>query len=392
MQTKILTCPINRFWFLILAYLLCFGLPASAAKTKGPGSKYVTVPVYYVTDRNLKGDDFGSHRRYPMHCLHEMYYGTAYIGVPNAAHKEPGTTFSQLGWKPSDEKPAKVSNKEMINPANGEAAKREFFKRIKAALDQSGKDELCVFVHGACDAFEDCAQDAASMAYYLQTPVVLYSWPSNPKWRSYFVDGVNSEYSQGHFNTFCKDLVAFKQDHPLQVLFCSHSMGNRLVIRSLPVTYGKGLVSEWELISPDMDADTTRHYIMGLEPDKSKIRLYVSNKDKMLPLAQLLSGGYYRLGEAANAQQAPSNPGVTPGNFERIDFTAIDTGLHGHSIPFSLVANIARTDQPGDQLQLVPETSVHANRLVRFVDRKEKLASTTQGLSPEYCKRVVKVK
>jgi len=192
---------------------------------------------------------------------------------------------------------------------------------------------------------------------------------------------------------FCQDLVAFQKDHPVQVVFCSHSMGNRLVIRSLPVTYGKGLVNEWEIISPDIDADTCRHYIMGLHEDQSKIRLYVSNKDKMLPLAQMLSGGYYRLGEAANQAQAPAfKSGVTPGNFERIDFTSIDTGLHGHSIPFSLVASITHTDKPGDHLQLVPETEVHANRLVRFVDRKEKLAATTQGLSPEFCKRVVKVK
>jgi esterase/lipase superfamily enzyme len=250
-----------------------------------------------------------------------------------------------------------------------------------------------VFVHGACDAFEDCAQDAATMAYYSEKPTVLYSWPSNPKWRSYFIDGVNNEWSQGHFNTFCKDLLALQTEHPLQVIFVSHSMGNRLVIRSLPVTYGKGLVSNWELVSPDMDADTTRHYVMGYDEAKAKIRLYVSNKDKMLGLSQILSGGYYRLGEAANqASMPPDWKGSKPKQIERIDFTAIDTGFHGHSIPFALVAHILKDDKPGDNLELVPETKVRANRLIRFANRSEKLNDTTGGLPPEYCKRVMKVK
>lgn len=388
MPTKFL----RAFWLFSLLFVICPLSPAVAAKKADNGAKSVIVPVYYLTDRDEHGDTFGTHRRYPFHCQHQMYYGTAYVAVPNDAHKKESETFSRLGWKPSEQKkPDKIARKEMINPADGEAAKKEFFKRIAAAIDQSGKKELCVYVHGACDPFEDSAQDAADMAYYLEAPTVLYSWPSASRWRAYFIDNVNAEWSQGHFNAFCRDLLAFQQEHPIKVVFCSHSMGNRLVIRSLPITYGKELVSQWELISPDIDADTCRHYIMGMKVDDSKIRLYVSNKDKMLPLAQLLSGGYYRLGEAANQMQKPP-PGVSASTFERIDFTAIDHGLSGHTIPFSLVANIVRTDAPGDHLKLVSETEVRANWLERFADRKQKLKAATQGLSPDFCKSVVKDK
>jgi esterase/lipase superfamily enzyme len=357
-------------------------------------SKYVTVPVYYLTDREKKKEGFGSRRRYRAQCLHEMYYGTMFVNVPNKEKLDVNQKeYSVLGWKGASEKTAKVSPKKMIDPADYAAAKAEFLGRIKSALEQSGKPDLCIFVHGACDAFEDCAQDAAMIGYYMQKPVVLYSWPSNPRWRSYFVDGSNNEYSQAHFNMFCKDLCSLQKTTPLNAIMVSHSMGNRIVIRSLPTSYGKGLVSEWNIVSADIDAATCRHYLLGLEPDNSKIRVYVSNKDKMLPLAQILSGGYYRTGEAATKIEIPKLWSDSQrAEFERIDFTAMDTGFDGHSIPFHLIADISRHDKPAVDYELVPETEIRANRLTRFANRAEKLSDTTSGLPAQYCKRVVKMK
>jgi esterase/lipase superfamily enzyme len=219
----------------------------------------------------------------------------------------------------------------------------------------------------------------------------MYSWPSDPKMGGYFIDGSNNEWSQGHFNMFCKDLIDFRSQHPFKVIMISHSMGNRLVIRAIPVVFGTGLVKQCELISPDMDADTTRHYAMGFSEGAAKIRLYVSNKDKMLPIAQMLAGGYYRLGEAANPVSIPEGWKATmnPNLIERIDFTAIDKGFRGHSIPSDLVANIVRNNTAGPGLKLVPETEVRANRLVRFADKSEKLSPENSGLPEQYCKRVL---
>jgi len=386
----------------IVALSFPLALPAVSAKhnpivtstdKRKPEHKYVTIPVLYVTDRNMIGETFGSRRRYPIHCQHDMYYGTAMMNVPNTHQTTDGEESRRLGWQLSD-KPGnikKASQKEAIDPKDPEAAKKAFFARLKAVLDQSGSDKLCMFVHGAADAFEDCAQDAAEMGYSMRMPVVLYSWPSNPKWRGYFVDGVNNEWSQGHFNMFLHDLIEFKGEHPLDVISTSHSMGNRLVIRSLPVVYGKDLISNWELLSPDIDADTTRHYIMGMKRGQSKINLFVSNRDKMLPLAQMLAGGYYRLGEAANPSLMPKDwQSSDLQNIQRIDFTNIDKGFEGHSIPFDLVSSIYHTGEPGDGLKLEPETKVVGNRMIRFIDRRHKLDAISSGLSPEFCKRVVR--
>jgi len=375
------------FTFLLFSAFPCWSKSDDAAK-------YVSIPVYYLTDRDLEGESFGHHRRYHSHCQHEMYYGTAYVVRPNKDNKTDKEMMNRLGWKEVEKKPPKVATKDRIDPDDVKKSKREFFDRLKDALAKSKQTDLCVYVHGACDAFEDSAQDAADMAYAMEKPLVLYSWPSTPKWRSYFIDGSNSEWSQGHFNMFCKDLLSFQQEYPgMHAVFLSHSMGNRLVIRSLPVVYGKGLVSNWELMSPDIDADTCRHYIMGITPDASKIRLYVSNRDKMLPLSQILSGGYYRLGEAANkVVVGPVAERMPPGQMERIDFTVLDTGFTGHTIPCDLVAHIFTNNEPGPHLVLVPETQVRANRLVRFANRGEKLDDTTGSLPPEFCKKVMKVK
>jgi len=379
-------CPLP---FILAMIFVGWHAVAAYAKDGLQRPKYVIIPIYYLTDRDIKGESYGVHRRYPGACQHQMYYGTAFVGVPNTKKKTQAELFNALGWQFSDSRPSKIAHKDRVDPTDYEKAKTEFFDRLKRALDQTGKPDLSLYVHGACDPFEDSAQDAAGMAYALEKPVVMYSWPSSSRWRSYFIDGVNSEWSQAHFNQFCKDLLVFKAEHPLNVISISHSMGNRLVIRALPVVYGKELVSDFELVSPDIDAATCRHYTMGYDQVKAKIRLYVSNRDKMLPLSQLLSGGYYRLGEAAMPTLAAAH--VKANLLERIDFTAVDTGFTGHTIPFDLIASMVASNKPGEQLALVPETTVRGNRLARFAGRSEDLASISNEAS-DFCSRVVRTK
>jgi len=380
--------------FLILAVFLAtlgsvYLAPACRAKSHPESSKYVIIPIYYVTDRELKGETYGLHRRYPSQCKHFMYYGTTFVAVPNTKHKTENAKLKALGWQLSDKHPHKIAAKDRVDPTDPVLAKKEFFARLGKALDQTGKPELCTFVHGACDPFEDSSQDAAALAYSLERPMVLYSWPASNKWRGYFVDAGNNEWSQGHFDQFLRDLLAFKADHPLQVISLSHSMGNRLVIRALPVAYGKGLVSDLELISPDIDADTCRHYVMGFTEIHVPLRLYVSNKDKLLPFSQMLHGGYYRLGEAA--MPTAGNPHIKAKVIERIDFTAVDTGFTGHSLPCDLIANMIDSNKPGPNLSLVPETDVRASRFAKFAGGSRESKGESKEAA-DYCSRVVKSK
>jgi len=429
-----------------------------------PPDKFVVVPVYFLTDRNRTGETFGSQRKYITHCKHDMYYGTAYVPVANKELKSKNEKFAKLGWTTSNTLHRGPSVKRRIDDSNPVESKKQFFELIAHVLDQSGKNELGVFVHGADDAFEDAASDAAQLSYYLERPIVLYSWPSVPKMLGYMIDGGNNEYSQGHFNMFLSDLLQFREHHPLEVIMLSHSMGNRLVVRSVPLIAGTELIKDAELISPDVDEETFKHYILGMRYGKGgTLRLYVSYRDKMLPLSQMLYGGYYRLGEGVGAifdrSQLPALRSIVPpggaagkpasisastdsgatqppvrieasttdgaadpaegttingaksgegesasppkfglsGNglsftingeggqtfdlskllnrIEGINFTALDTGFSGHSIPFKLIGSMLATDSPPPGYKLVPAKMRSGSKLARFFSRKMRAAA-----------------
>ena len=95
----------------IVALSFPLALPAVSAKhnpivtstdKRKPEHKYVTIPVLYVTDRNMIGETFGSRRRYPIHCQHDIYYGTAMMNVPNTHQTTDGEESRRLGWQLSD--------------------------------------------------------------------------------------------------------------------------------------------------------------------------------------------------------------------------------------------------------------------------------------------------
>ncbi|MDR3612808.1 MAG: alpha/beta hydrolase [Candidatus Obscuribacterales bacterium] len=389
-------------WMMIL---LCISASQVLASNSDLQSKYVTIPVHYLTDRQMIGDTYGPRRRYAENCQHRMYYGTAFVTVPNSEHRAQSALPTSLGWQLTDHKPPRISPKEKIisepdsisfaelsEQSEGPKSTRIFLGQLEKALD-SDNPQLAIFVHGAADGFEDCLQDAAILAYSLKKPMVLYSWPSDPRWRGYFIDGSNSEYSQEHFNMFCRELLVLKERHPFKAIFVAHSMGNRLVVRALPILSGTHISSSCELISPDIDTDTFRHYVMNAKGSSdAKIRLYVSNRDKMLPLSQLLAGGYYRLGEPAEVSHLTERQlkMARYTYFERIDFTTMDTGFYGHKLPSELIGGMVNDDVPPAGFKLVAQNSVKANRFARFANRAEKFKTTAAGLQPEFCKCVVR--
>ncbi|HEY9733803.1 MAG TPA: alpha/beta hydrolase [Drouetiella sp.] len=150
-------------------------------------------------------------------------------------------------------------------------------------------------------------------------------------------------------------------------------------------------------------ADDTKS--SGVKPDASedkkveqtKVRILFSHKDRALPLSELIFGGYTRLGQAADSLlSSVSSPLSIPGKlgdalsavggkdvpkdsnhdakksstkpqwmmkFEWIDFTALDHGLIGHTIPYDLIANLWSTNKPGAGLTLVPSHNGSVNRM-----------------------------
>jgi len=407
---------------------------AEAQQTKEPKKKRekklvqeregVIVPVLYLTDRdNDEKKTYGSRRKYVVDCKHDMYYGTANVVVRNTERKHDPELFQKLDWKLAGKRAIDELSCDKITSTDTDGGKSEFFNRLQKSMEQSGTDDVCLFVHGADESFDDAALDAAAMAYSMQCPLILYSWPSVPKTISYVVDGGNNEWSQGHFNTFVKDLIEFKKNHKLHLIIVSHSMGNRLVIRAAVHLERTQLVKDVELVSPDIDAETFKHYVMGMENQGAVLRLYTSTKDKMLPLSQMMYGGYYRLGEGVGEvfgglgkkkdddksdkkedpridSKSDDDIAVSSGNHlphhkrglvERIDFTAIDEGLRGHSIPFDTLANMVKNDEPGKGLALVSSKPGKGSGLARFMSWSHHLGKFNDDNDTDLCKRIVRV-
>src|SRR2546425_10040064 len=84
------------FLAIILSTANCQG---RAADEKQQGAKFVTVPIYYLTDREMTGETFGSHRRYPTHCEHHMYYGTAFVNVLTSKKVNSDQVWNALSWR-----------------------------------------------------------------------------------------------------------------------------------------------------------------------------------------------------------------------------------------------------------------------------------------------------
>jgi len=398
----------------VFSFLLC---PVSSAKQNERQSarKFVVIPVYYLTDRNQVKNSYGSHRKYAFNCRHDMNYGVAYVAVANTAQKRFDETYNRLSWIASDDRPEKISKKDMIAEPDPASCKEKCFEQLARALDRSQHNDLCLFVHGAADGFEEAAVDAAELGYYMERPVLLYSWPSSPRLVNYATDSQNNEYSQGHFNTLCKDLVAFREHHAIKVALVSHSMGIRMVVRALPLLASTHLIGDLELISPDIDEETFKHYVADyMHNTDGRLRLYTSYKDKLLPLSQMVHGGYYRLGEGADSMFGHSfllksraanyhesnvlgspEPAGPPSNSEAlvtedVDFTAVDHGFRGHSIPYELVSNMVRHDKPGPGLNLVASRSSHGNQLARLFSVQEPKDADLKGA--DHFERVVRIK
>jgi esterase/lipase superfamily enzyme len=421
----------------VCAFLLVFLLaiaPVRAADGSSAKCSHVTIPVLYMTDRAacLKGNGYAAQRKVEDgNSIYHVNCGTAEYTLANASRKPLTDNQKKLGWVPSAKTRTKLQTKEL--PGSGSSsAYSDFGKAIKDVASRTGQSEFFVIVHGFNTTFAQATESAALLAYSLEKPVIVYDWPSKGKAGQYEVDAGNNEWSQEHFDQLVDQLTEVKTAG-IKFNLLAHSMGNRIAIRSAPVLRGKHVFDQFFLVDADFDAETFVHYMSryariteetkhnylsnGLEPPK--VRILFSHRDHALPLSQFLYGGYTRLGQAADGMltsvfslsafsrmlehansiiagtsATEDKPELRPDlmmKFEWIDFTALDRGIIGHTIPYRLIANLAAKDSPGDGLTLVESDNGSVNRLSKFslglFHEKQRISARIGQ-----CKRVVVLK
>jgi hypothetical protein len=173
-----------------------------------------------------------------------------------------------------------------------------------------------------------------------------------------------------------EELATLAQKTPApQIRLVAHSMGSRLLLRASPLIKSKNVFSEVTFVCPDVDDGVVKHYVRRcLDKDsKAMVRLYMSHKDEMLKLSQLVHGGYARMGEDDRIVEALSPykrdnqciEGVLSAealkHFQTIDFTTMDVGTLGHKIPVHLITSMSLSGAPPCDVEIEKKEKHHAD-------------------------------
>ncbi|MBX9949115.1 MAG: alpha/beta hydrolase [Candidatus Obscuribacterales bacterium] len=397
-----------------------------AACAEEPVTKFVRVPIFFLTDRNIVGDpkqtdfDFGPHRKYVGDCLHDPFLGNASVVIENVDRKPVTEALKRIGWQAveTDKKEGLISNTLFQGETHDEIAAK-FYGTLKEQCELTKDKNVFVFVHGYKNSFRSAAHTAAWLSYNAERPTILYSWPSVAKLRSYSSDENNVEWSQEHFNDMICSLDDMCKDDPgIKIRLMAHSMGSRLLVRAIPILRDRHYISEFAMICPDVDSGLVKHYARRyFNPSgTAKVRLYMSRRDKALALSQIVHGGYTRLGECADSLSGILNQvmGNRPENgnedkneaaaddaafretmklakhrLQTIDFTEIDRGFIGHNVPAKLICSMSFSETPGSKLELIQEESGQRSKLSNTFSKITHLKDTAPHIT-ESCLRVVR--
>ena len=279
--------------------------------------KYLTVPVFFATDRTIEKEDkdhliqFGSGRG-------TMQYGTCSISIPHS-HKigelESPSIF-KLEFRENPEKHIVLLDVSVLD-------KQAYFEKLKA------KDSALIFIHGYNVSFEDAARRTGQMKYDLQFPgpAIFYSWPSAGNKRSYTIDEQNIEWSQPHIKQFLEDVI--EQTDVKRLYLVGHSMGTRGLTRALINLFDdnplyRTRIKDIILAAPDIDADVfIRDIAPKITSGQNRVTLYASSRDLALAASDAVHG-------APRAGHSGENLVVCDG-VETVDASEVKTDFLGHS-------------------------------------------------------------
>jgi esterase/lipase superfamily enzyme len=266
---------------------------------------FVEVPVLYATDRMPDPAQTTSAVRNPntfysgtldAHFA-DFSFGTAHVSIPT--NRKPGDMKLPSGWQFATQ----------VDP-NQYFILRDLMVSDRAAVlkelndaAQSPDSSLLLFVHGFNVTFADAALRTAQLAHDLQFPgkVMFYSWPSVGRVADYWKDEDSAAISTRRFQPLLQDLINTGVKH---VFIIAHSMGTRIVIRSITALRDKGTdlskVSELILAAADFNeiefGDVANAYAQ-MRHTGTHTTIYAASNDFALQCSKIVHS-YDRLGES----------------------------------------------------------------------------------------------
>lgn len=285
--------------------------------------------VFIASDRRLdgSGSDALIEQRFGEERNPQLRYGRIDISIP------PTHVPGQIEWpgnRPPDPKQHFIarSGTRYVN-------QYAFLKDIPRHEDGT----VVLFVHGFNVNNAESIYRLAQIAhdYETETPVISFSWPSAGDARGYVYDRDSVIFARDDLETL---LVGLARDNRKAVIL-AHSMGGQLVmetLRQMSIS-GKGdalrPIAGVALISPDIDEDVFLRQANRITPFPEPFMLMVSQRDRALGLAALITGKPSRLGSIEDPSRLDGLP------IEIIDLSDIEGGDRaGHSTAFTAPAAI----------------------------------------------------
>lgn len=281
--------------------------------------------VYVATQRRLDqtGPVFGEPRP------DGLRFFRAAVSIP--PNHQPG----RVEWPDG---PPDAATDFVVTEAQVYARASDFAGEVRRA---SGTGEAMVFVHGYNNTLSDGLFRAAQIQTDFQTdsPAVLFSWISAGDARGYVYDRDSVLYARDDLEEVLRGLTAGGGD---KVLLVAHSMGSHLVMEVMRQAALRGdrrlldRISGVILMSPDIDPDLFRAQAETIGALPQPFLIFVSQQDRALSLAGLLTGSKPRLG-VIDSPEAVAGLDV-----KVIDFTALADGEgFNHAIPATSPAAIS---------------------------------------------------
>mgnify|MGYP001561074152 CR=1 FL=1 len=139
---------------LLFAFVFnCIFCPLVSAEESA--SKFVRVPIFFLTDRNLVGDpkqsnfDFGPHRKYLGDCLHDPFVGNTYVVIENVDNKPITEALKAIGWQPAEkDKSQGLVTNTLVTGQNQEEIASKFYGALKEKCELTADKNVFIFAHG----------------------------------------------------------------------------------------------------------------------------------------------------------------------------------------------------------------------------------------------------
>lgn len=181
----------------------------------------------------------------------------------------------------------------------------DFWRQLRAQVEQSLEHKLLVFIHGYCATFRDAARRTAQIAYDInyKGPAMFFSWPAGSdteqfgERENYLKDLRRAEQSDEDLITVLSGISRYSGAEKIHLV--AHSMGNFVLTEALKTMDDRRprdeppavLFDQVALAAPDIDArEFVQRTATRLKPFSHRFTVYASSADKALWLSKQVNG------------------------------------------------------------------------------------------------------